>query len=82
MTWFEYLLIYLAPIGIPTILFFIFKKYFGGVIDRAFSKEIETFKQKLEVATEEIRFNFQKKITTIYLFKKNLVHMRNYKDYY
>jgi len=68
MKWYEYLIIYLAPIGIPTILFFLFKKYFGGLIDNAFSKEIETFKQKLEVATEEIRFDFQKKIHNYNLF--------------
>ncbi len=68
MKWYEYLFIYLAPIGIPTFLFFLFKKYFGGIIDSTFTKEVESFKHKLEIATEEVRFSFQKKIQNYNLF--------------
>lgn len=68
MEMYDYLMVSLSAFGIPTILFFLFKKYFGGIIDSTFSRELESFKQKLEIATEEIRFDFQKKIHNYNLF--------------
>lgn len=71
MHWYDYILYYFLPITIPTVLFFIFKKYFGGIIDKTFTKEIETYKQKLSIATEEVRFDHQKKIQNYYIYIQN-----------
>ena len=71
MDWYNYILYYFLPITIPTVLFFIFKKYFGGIIDKTFTKEIETYKQKLSIATEEVRFDHQRKIQNYNIYIQN-----------
>ncbi|MCK9211677.1 MAG: hypothetical protein M0P61_12640 [Ignavibacteriaceae bacterium] len=80
MSWYDYILIPLGSTCVPIILFFVFKKYFGGIIDKVFKEEIEIFKQKLKLATEEVRFDYQRKIEnyTLYIQRKHKKYCKFY----
>jgi len=62
----------LKTIGIPaavwTILFFATKKYLENTIAASFDKKLEDHKHDLQIASEEAKFDFQRKIEDFNLF--------------
>jgi hypothetical protein len=59
---FEFLKIYSLPVLFWGALFFVIRNYFKTEIDTSFEKKMENHKHDLQIASEEARFDFQRKI--------------------
>ena len=76
MSLIEILSFFGIPTAITTSIIFIFKKYYGTKIENTFQRSMESYKQELIVATENAKFDFQRKIQDFNLFttKKHEVY--------
>ena len=76
MSLIEILSFFGIPTAITTLIIFIFKKYYGTKIENTFQRSMESYKQELIVATENAKFDFQRKIQDFNLFttKKHEVY--------
>ncbi len=72
----DYIILFGIPSSITSLVIYLFKKYYEKKIEITLQQKLESYKQELTIATENAKFDYQRKIQDFNLFatKKHEVY--------